>query len=364
MHVLRRFGPLAAGLSLVAGCSTVGPRSITGDRFNYNEAGAQSSKEQILLNIVRLTHGKPLHFVEIASMLSQYSLDVELAYSLQTNNLHGIYGPALRATYPARGDDVIDPRRLTNLIANVQYTDTPTISYSELSGEAFANRVMAPIAPDTLIHLAAAGWGLDRLLACCVQQINGISNRMIYCDDEAISPEATKFEALANVLHRLQESGSMRFAEEIDNGVARPICYIADTSATAADETRELREMLGYPARGRLRLRVTNSPIRIAPDELAIETRSVLATMYALSRESIESQRSADGAALWLRVRRSAAPQADAHVQVCDDGSWYYIPKTDWTSKRTFALLSYLFSLQSAESSGQASPLVTIPAAR
>jgi hypothetical protein len=50
----------------------------------------------------------------------------------------------------------------------------------------------------------------------------------------------------------------------------------------------------------------------------------------------------------------------DAFAQVFYNGYWFYIPKSDWRSKRTFALLTYLFSLQATEA-GEG-PLVTIPA--
>ena len=63
------------GSSLVWGCSTLGPRTIRGDRFNYNQAAAESSNEQLLLNLVRLRYGEPIHWLEIGSMLSQYTFE-------------------------------------------------------------------------------------------------------------------------------------------------------------------------------------------------------------------------------------------------------------------------------------------------
>jgi len=45
----------------VTGCRSLGPRTVPGDRFNYNEAGAQSTSEQLLLNIIRLRYGEPTY---------------------------------------------------------------------------------------------------------------------------------------------------------------------------------------------------------------------------------------------------------------------------------------------------------------
>jgi hypothetical protein len=65
-----------------------------------------------------------------------------------------------------------------------------------------------------------------------------------------------------------------------------------------------------------------------------------------------------------LRIEHSRFPHVDPFVQVYFNGYWFYISKSDWSSKRTFALLTYLFSLQAADLSGAAGPLVTVGAGR
>lgn len=345
---------------------------MPGDHFDYNQAGAESTKEQILLNLVRLKRGQSLYFVELASMLSQYSLDVEAGWTLNTNNLHGIYGPALRAAYPVKGDDVIDPRRKTDLDVKLQYSDTPTITYHPLSGEEFAERVLTPITLRTITYLARGGWSLDRLLACCVQRINDVSNAMTYCDDEpGDSRVGEDFRRLSRLMKRAHDARAIRLGEEVERGRSTAVCYMDDSNAAAQEELTELRRKLGYPERGVLRLVLKADPGMRKPDEMVIETRSILAIMQALAHEGVEPIEAgalADGfdpaidAGGWLHVGQRSIPQSDPFVQVKLDGTWYYIEKSDWKSKRTFSLLSYLFSLQAAPSSGQAAPLVSIPA--
>ena len=63
----------------------------------------------------------------------------------------------------------------------------------------------------------------------------------------------------------------------------------------------------------------------------------------------------------WLTVEHSLRPHAGAFVQVYYNGYWWFIRKTDWTSKRTFALLTYLFSLQASETAAGL-PVVTVQA--
>lgn len=357
-------------VGVVSGCSTLGPRTIRGDRFNYNESGAQSSKEQILLNIVRLRYGEPMYFLEIGSMLSQFTIQATGNLSHWENDIHGSYGPALRAAYGLRGD----PSQQTTIAGNLQYADTPTITYRPLQGEEFSKRVMAPIPPTVIIYLAQSGWSIDRLMACCVQQINDVPNRQLHDTDVSIAPSIKQYARVCALLKKLQDSGRVTFTIETENGVATTVLYVPASIPNLDNELREVRQILGYSTEGDLRLRVTPNTVRRAPDELAMETRSVLAAMYALAQECVvpiehindgevfNAGNTSDDPSIpgWMRVEHSRAPKLDAFVQVYYNGYWFYIAKDDWSAKRTFALLTYLFSLQASDLA-PAQPVVTIP---
>lgn len=360
---------ISAACVLNAGCSSLGPRVVPGDGFNYNEAGLDTAKQQMLLNLVRLRYGEPIYFVEILSMISQYHLQASGSLYGWKNDLHGNLGPWLR-TIPYGTDG--SPSREDGWGASLSYSDQPTITYTPLHGDEFAQRVMAPISPLVILYLTQAGWSIDRLMECCVQSINGIENRMTDDTGSGAAEKGGSFRRVAALFKELQNDGCIRFGTEIEDGI--PLLYVYPPAlAGCQPQLEELRHLLGITEPfEKLRIVTSSSPAR--PGELAIVPRSLLATMYELSNAVAapeDHSRSGEVAAAptneqaerWLAIRNSRVPRQDAHVQVFSNGYWFYVSKADWTSKRTFALLNYLFSMQSAGTL-KGVPVLTVQAGR
>ncbi|UCF33426.1 MAG: hypothetical protein JSV78_13940 [Phycisphaerales bacterium] len=353
-----------------SGCARLGPRSIRGDRFNYNKAGAQSANEQVLLNIVRLRYGEPIYFLDIASMLSQYTLQAGANFSAWKNNLDVWENPALRAVYNVDSD----PSSQRQWGADVAYTDRPTITYTPLEGEAFAQRVMSPIPPSTIIYLSESGWGMDQLFECCVQEINGVKNAPIHDITEADYWDTLKFRTVAKLLRRVQDAGQLHMEVEVDPETKDMYLYTGEVTGFE-EEARELRELLGLPTEKVSKVKIEAGGIRDEENEVIMRTRSILGMLNALAQaidppaDHVENGEilvtaPKEGAAVtetWLRVDHSRTPSSEAFVQVYYNGYWWYIRRSDWNSKRTFALIAYLFSLQASERATQG-PLVTVGA--
>ena len=129
---------MAVAIVLVAGCSSIGPHSIPRDRFDYATAIGDSWKRVMLLNIVKARYGDTPVFLEVSSVINQYSLEAEFQAGASWNALL----PGDSQTLGGRG----------------RYTDRPTVTYNPLTGAKFAKSLLAPIQPGALLSLIQAGW--------------------------------------------------------------------------------------------------------------------------------------------------------------------------------------------------------------
>ena len=150
---------LAICLAAIVGCAGIGARSIAHDRFDYAETLSASWKQQMLANMVKLRYGDTPVFLDVASVINQYSIETQVDLRLSWTNPQITTGDSQSTGAAAR------------------YIDRPTITYTPLSGERFARSLMKPIPPPAVLSLIQAGYPIDAVLRTCVHSINGVRNR-------------------------------------------------------------------------------------------------------------------------------------------------------------------------------------------
>ncbi|MEE8264182.1 MAG: hypothetical protein V3R40_02880, partial [Gammaproteobacteria bacterium] len=128
---------------LVLSACAIGPSRVPSDRFNYNEAIARSSNEQMLLNLVRLRYRDTPIFLAVASVLQQYIYSGILEVSGAVGTAGGFGADTIGAT------------------ADLVYIERPTITYAPLTGDEFAQQLLTPIPSELLFSLVQSGWPPD-----------------------------------------------------------------------------------------------------------------------------------------------------------------------------------------------------------
>ena len=119
-------GLLVLLIVLLSGCNSIGPTTIERDRFDYVSAISDSWKRQTLLNLVKTRYVDVPVFLDIASVINQYSMESELRL--------GIEGEFYNRSDPS----YVGP----SIGATGRYTDRPTITYTPLMGQNFARSLM------------------------------------------------------------------------------------------------------------------------------------------------------------------------------------------------------------------------------
>lgn len=364
-HMIRRivrFGlALAVAMPALSACTTnYGARNVAPSGYEYNNAIAQSKDEQLLLNIVRLRYRDTIVFMDIGSVTTQrqYLAGVSSENMLPFNGLKA-------------GSSLVIP--------NVTYSETPTISYTPLKGSEFARNLLSPISADTIVLLANSGWSIERLLSCCVQQLGGLTNAPSASGPTPAGlPDNSRFRDAAGLLRGLQREEHVYVEQETDEQSGRPETYLV-IEAPEGPECDSLRGLLS--ASGCLmRFRLVERRGDLHDGELLAQTRTVLGALYTLSH-AVDAPAAHESAGFvttseilspktgsWddflgrqFNVKSAREAPDNAFVKIFYRDYWFWIDDSDLESKTTLSLMTFLLSLQSAESAG-VSPLLTLSA--
>ena len=145
----------------IAGCATIGPKSVIRDRFDYNNTAISDSwKEQTLLNIVKLRYADIPLFVEVASIVSGYTLESSVSVNGALSTPDAIQGDTL------------------SLGGNGKFTDRPTITNVPITGSQFNKSFMTPIPPDAVLFLMQSGWSAELIFPLTVDAVNGLRSQV------------------------------------------------------------------------------------------------------------------------------------------------------------------------------------------
>jgi hypothetical protein len=347
-----------------AGCAKLGPSSVAVDRFDYSTAIADSWKQQTLLNIVKLRYMDLPVFVDVASIVSGYSMQtgVNVSGTLASDKaVQGDFASAGRCRSPAR---------------------RPTITYVPLTGERFLRGLITPIDPKNVFFLLQSGYAADFILGMAVESLNGVRNRSTA--GGVVRDADPDFVRALELLREVQSAGAfgMRVEEDKVKGSTGVVFFRRDDVAPdIAAKGAEIRRLLKLPP-DQQRFELIYSPSRGTEKELAVNSRSMLQIMQAFaSRVDVPAKHLKERSA-WPSVGDTGNDDAAAGVPAPQQGPrihsgkdkpagafaavryrdyWFWVDNGDLQTKRALSVVMFFFTLAD---SGQAEklPLITIPA--
>lgn len=350
---------IALVMVLAVGCIRIPPAQIQATATDYNIVLQRTSDEQLLLNLVRLRYHEPPFFMEPTAVSAQLRRSAELSAQA------GI-------------TDANVTERNLGIGGRLGFSETPTLTFVPLRGEAFMARILSRLDLQTLLLLYHSGWDIERVFRLCVRSLNQVVNRPPASGSRRDDIQKDPFYTVMHLLRNLERTGAIDLGYTSNAANAPAVISLAGEDA---EPTNDLRQRLRLaPELSEYRLELGTIGEAKDPSALVIGTRSLMGILFFLShavevppsdaeREVAAVTRDTDGIAInssevtggTFRVKVSdTAPPAET-TRTFYRNHWFYIDDTDLESKSTLTLLSQLFSIQSGMTSSFA-PVLTLPA--
>ncbi len=144
---------LCAGLPLgLSGCAT---KRLKIDFTGFEKVYAQTSNQEMLLNLARLENRDPTYFFKIGQITSAYKMNVSLA---------GTAGYALQSTNIAAGS----PNGSGT--PSAIYENDPIFTFIPVNDETNAQLLLKPVPAETFYFMYEQGWRVDQLVRLMVDR--------------------------------------------------------------------------------------------------------------------------------------------------------------------------------------------------
>jgi hypothetical protein len=349
----------------ITGCASIGPGSMSRDRFDYSGTVAESWKTQMLLNLVKLRYGDTPVFLDVGQIVANYSFQRTLSANGTGNIFNsGTVPGVISGTFGLGAQGVL--------------TDTPTITYAPLAGERFARSLMMPLPVSAILNILQGGYPVDFVFRLAVQSINGVDNRRVQL--QHVRPANPEFYTLLRDLYRVQASGEVGVRiEKVDSEERLELIFRPRIAAAVEESLRNIKRILDLDPDAQV-FRVTYGVVPTSDTEIAFLTRSILEVLTDLSSRidvpeihvtehrvgpTPEADLGPHGPVPDLiRITTSAErPPDTAFVSTPYRGHWFFIDDRDLRSKRLFTFLMFLFTFVETPG-GVAAPILTIPASK
>jgi len=256
------------------------------------------------------------------------------------------------------------------------YSNTPTITYTPLTGSKFIRGLATPFPPEAVFSSIEAGMPADVILFASVASINGLRNQEATL--QGITPADPDFHRMRALARQIQLSGAVRIEVKKEAG-EELVSFMTFRSEKVPPEIQadiaELRRLLKLnPSTTEYKVRFGAVPSN--DTEIAVITRSILGVMQTMAAEvgvpsedlargwafpGFEHSKAVPGVVRLIRIHSGKSVPPDAFVSVKYENSWFWIDKGDLESKQMFSLIMMLFTMVDT-GPRENQPVLTIPA--
>lgn len=356
------------------GCqSSFGPNTLEKTHPAYNKSISETLSEQMLINLVRLRYREQPAFLEISSV----TVSPRISTSAHVNSSIDL-GP---------GGNVIQPG------IGIEYSQSPTISYTPLRGEDFLKSVLSSISLEAVLVMTQSGWSIERVFGITIERMNGLYNA-----PSASGPtpdlEPKNYEDFARALEifrHLQREGMMEIGPniQVDKGelgdekqpelIMQLFPENRPENIDLENEGEELQSLLGTIAIDH-KVIISSDFLNKYPNVISLRVRSVMSVLFYLSqnikvpdehkeaglvtvtktKEGNEFNWDDTPAGKHFVIYSSKELPENAYISVPYRGYWFYIADDDLQTKSSFLLIQQLFSLQAGQSEAKG-PTLTLP---
>jgi hypothetical protein len=332
----------------------MGPQSLDRDRAAYSASLSDSWKEETLLNIVKVRYIDPPIFVDVGNIVASYTL-------AQNASVGGTITPSGGSNATLGG--------------SLGLSNTPTITYTPLTGNAYIKGLITPLTPEVLFTAIQNGLPADSVLLETFTSINGLRNQSVSLN--GIVPADQDFNRVRALMRDIQDSGAVRIYVKEQNKEQVEILTLRTQNIPAGIQAdiAELRRLLHLnPDAAEFRL--TSAPLPSSDTEVAVQTRSIIELIKNMAAQvevppedqsqhkafpGFETGHDVPGITPIIRIRSSKQQPNDPFVTVHYRDNWFWIDDDDLVSKMAFAHLLELFTMIDT-GPRQNLPVVTIPA--
>ncbi len=343
--ILARWSFSFLAIVLLAGCGKLGPNYIEKSRGSYIDVIAQTDREELLSNLVRLRHSEAPVFVQIDSITASPDLGFRLGAEVTLDS------------------SVVSSGKLT---PSLTYTEQPTIVFKPLLGREFSKELLLPISLMPIFILLENGWSIDAVLLPLARSINGIRNYDQQFDQSAsFVKEYRDFTAAVVALGELHRAGHVSIGTEGTGDAPSALIMVLNDAARLTASWRLASGVFGLdPNASEIRVGMGLTGNKTT---LALETRPLMGTMRYLSsfieesslKPAIQDRSVHDR--LGFTVSTSAQVPEGAIVAIEHRENWFSIDANDTRSKEIFMMLRILFNLQAQQSSSSSGVALTLP---